>query len=100
MAPALATRLVAEARAAVNASSKAGADTFASAVAPAIREAQAAGAKSLREIAAVERSRRLGDGRRRWRIFSVVQDERNKRRRLKETGKSAGGQVTKPTKRA
>jgi DNA invertase Pin-like site-specific DNA recombinase len=43
---------LAEARAAVNARSQASADTFATTVTPAIREAQAAGAKSLREIAA------------------------------------------------
>jgi DNA invertase Pin-like site-specific DNA recombinase len=43
---------LAEARATANARHKAGADTFAAAVAPAIREAQAAGAKTLRAIAA------------------------------------------------
>ncbi len=40
-----------EARATVNASRTAGADTFAATVAPIIAEAQAAGAKSLRQIA-------------------------------------------------
>ncbi|MGA2795268.1 MAG: recombinase family protein [Roseiarcus sp.] len=43
---------LADARAIANANHKAGADTFADTVAPAVREAQAAGAKSLREIAA------------------------------------------------
>jgi hypothetical protein len=43
---------LAEARATVNAMRTAGADTFAAAVAPVIAEAQAAGAKSLRQIAA------------------------------------------------
>jgi hypothetical protein len=41
-----------EARAIANARNKAEADKFADAVAPVIREAQAAGAKSLRQIAA------------------------------------------------
>jgi hypothetical protein len=41
----------ADARAAAKARHKAGADAFAVTVAPAIREAQAAGAKTLREIA-------------------------------------------------
>src|SRR5260370_10054561 len=43
---------LAEARATVNATRTAGADTFAAPVAPAIREARAAGAQSLRQIAA------------------------------------------------
>jgi hypothetical protein len=43
---------LAEARAVANARHQAGADRFASTVAPVIREAQAAGAKSLRAIAA------------------------------------------------
>jgi hypothetical protein len=42
----------AEARATVNATRTAGADTFAATVAPIIAEARAAGAKSLRQIAA------------------------------------------------
>ena len=41
----------AEARAIANANHTAGAEAFAGSVAPAIREAQAAGAKSLRQIA-------------------------------------------------
>ena len=43
---------LAEARTTANASRRAGADAFAEAVAPAIRAARAAGARSLREIAA------------------------------------------------
>ncbi|MFZ0209561.1 MAG: resolvase, partial [Roseiarcus sp.] len=43
---------IAEARAVANANHTAGADAFADSVAPAIREAQAAGAKALRQIAA------------------------------------------------
>jgi DNA invertase Pin-like site-specific DNA recombinase len=43
---------LADARAIANAAHKAGADAHAEAVAPAIREGQAAGAKSLRQIAA------------------------------------------------
>src|ERR1700729_4489562 len=43
---------LADARAIANANHMAGADAFASSVAPAIREAQAAGAKTLRQIAA------------------------------------------------
>ena len=38
----------------------AGADAFASSVAPAIREAQAAGAKTLRQIAAALNGRGIG----------------------------------------
>ena len=63
-----------EARAAVNASRTAGADTFAATVAPVIAEAQAAGAKSLRRIAAALNGRGVATARggkwkpRRWRI--------------------------------
>ena len=46
-----------EARAVVHAASRAGADAHADAVRPAIHEAQAAGAKSLREIAAALNAR-------------------------------------------
>ena len=56
------TRL-AEARASVNAIRTAGADTFAAAVAPVIREAQAAGAKSLRQIAAALNARGIATAR-------------------------------------
>lgn len=48
---------LAEVHAVYNARRAAGADTFAAFVAPAIREAQAAGAKSLRQIAAVLNSK-------------------------------------------
>ena len=64
---------LAEARASVNAIRTAGADTFAATVAPVIAEAQAAGAKSLRQIAAPSTGaaspRRAGGSgkRRRWR---------------------------------
>ena len=49
-----------EARAIANAAHKAGADAHADAVTPAIREAQAAGAKSLRQIAAALNGRGIG----------------------------------------
>ena len=52
-----------EARAIANAAHKAGADTFADIVKPAIREAQAAGAKSLREIAAALNGRGIATAR-------------------------------------
>jgi hypothetical protein len=54
---------LAEARAIANAHHKAGADTFADTVAPAIREAQAAGAKSLRQIAAALNGRGIATAR-------------------------------------
>jgi DNA invertase Pin-like site-specific DNA recombinase len=54
---------LAEARATVNAIRTARADTFAAAVAPAIREAQAAGAKSLRQIAAALNARGIATAR-------------------------------------
>jgi DNA invertase Pin-like site-specific DNA recombinase len=54
---------LAEARAIANAHHKAGADTFAEVVAPALREAQAAGAKSLREIAAALNGRGIATAR-------------------------------------
>jgi DNA invertase Pin-like site-specific DNA recombinase len=64
---------LAEARAVVNARSKASADTFAIAVAPAIREAQAAGAKSLREIAAALNTRGIATARGgRWEAQTVA----------------------------
>ena len=43
-----------------NANHSAGADAFADSVAPAIREAQAAGAKTLRQIAAALNGRAIG----------------------------------------
>jgi hypothetical protein len=62
---------LAEARAIANANHTAGADAFADSVAPAIREAQAAGAKTLRQIAAALNGRGIGTAesgkRRRWR---------------------------------
>jgi DNA invertase Pin-like site-specific DNA recombinase len=54
---------LAEARATVNAIRTARADTFAAAIAPAIREAQAAGAKSLRQIAAALNARGIATAR-------------------------------------
>jgi DNA invertase Pin-like site-specific DNA recombinase len=54
---------LAEARATVNAIRTATADTFAAIVAPAIREAQAAGAKSLRQIAATLNARGIATAR-------------------------------------
>ena len=54
---------LAEARAIANANHTAGADTFADSIAPAIREAQAAGAKSLREIAAALNGRGIATAR-------------------------------------
>ena len=47
--------------------SQVGVDAFATAVAPTIRQTQAASAKSLREIVAT-----LNGSRRRWRIFFVA----------------------------
>jgi DNA invertase Pin-like site-specific DNA recombinase len=52
-----------EARALAHAASRAGADAHADAVRPAIREAQAAGAKSLREIAAALNARGIATAR-------------------------------------
>ena len=52
-----------EARAIANAAHKAAADTFADKIAPAIREAQVAGAKSLREIAAALNGRGIATAR-------------------------------------
>ena len=54
---------LAEARAIANAHHKAGADTFADTVAPTIHEVQAAGAKSLREIAAALNGRGIAAAR-------------------------------------
>jgi hypothetical protein len=54
---------LAEARATVNATRTAGADTFAATVAPVIAEAQAAGAKSLRQIAAALNGRGVATAR-------------------------------------
>jgi DNA invertase Pin-like site-specific DNA recombinase len=54
---------LAEARAIANAHHKAGADTFADTVAPTIHEVQAAGAKSLREIAAALNKRGIATAR-------------------------------------
>jgi len=53
----------AEARAIANANHTAGADAFADSVAPAIREAQAAGPKTLRQIAAALNGRGIGTAR-------------------------------------
>ena len=54
---------LAEARAIANANPTAGADAFADSVAPAIREARAAGAKTLREIAAALNGRGIATAR-------------------------------------
>ena len=54
---------LAEARAIANANHTAGADAFAGSVAPAIREAQAARAKTLRQIAAALNGRGIGTAR-------------------------------------
>ncbi len=54
---------LAEARAIANAAHKAGADAHADIVVPAIREAQAAGAKSLRQIAAALNARGIATAR-------------------------------------
>ena len=54
---------LAEARAIANANHTAGADAFADSVAAAIREAQAAGAKTLRQIAAALNGRGIGTAR-------------------------------------
>ncbi len=56
-------RLPALGRAIANPNHKAGADAFADTVAPAIREAQAAGAKSLRKIASALNGRGIATGR-------------------------------------
>src|SRR5271157_5195513 len=62
-----------EARAIANAAHKAGSDTFADRVAPAIREAQAAGAKSLRQIAAALNGRGIPTARGgRWEAQTVA----------------------------
>jgi DNA invertase Pin-like site-specific DNA recombinase len=64
---------LADARAIANANHKAGANTFAESVAPAIREAQAAGAKALREIAAALNGRGIGTARGgRWAAQTVA----------------------------
>ena len=64
---------LAEARAIANAHHKAGADTFAEVVAPALREAQAAGARSLREIAAALNGRGIATARgRKWQAQTVA----------------------------
>ena len=64
---------LADAREAINARSKAAADTFAAAAATAIREAQAAGAKSLREIAAALNARGVATARGgRWEAQTVA----------------------------
>jgi hypothetical protein len=52
-----------EARSIANTAHKAGADAHADTVAPAIREAQAAGAKSLRQIAAALNARGIATAR-------------------------------------
>jgi DNA invertase Pin-like site-specific DNA recombinase len=64
---------LADAREAINARSKATADTFAAAAVIAIREAQAAGAKSLREIAAALNTRGVATARGgRWEAQTVA----------------------------
>jgi DNA invertase Pin-like site-specific DNA recombinase len=64
---------LAEARAVANANHKAGADTFAAAILPAINEAQKAGAKTLREIAAALNARGIGTSRGgRWEAQTVA----------------------------
>ena len=64
---------LAEARASVNATRTAGADTFAATVAPVIAEAQAAGAKSLRQIAAALNGRGIATARGgRWEAQTVA----------------------------
>jgi DNA invertase Pin-like site-specific DNA recombinase len=64
---------LAEARAAVNARSRANADAFAQIVAPVIRETQVAGAKSLREIAAALNARGMATARGgRWEAQTVA----------------------------
>ncbi len=64
---------LAEARATVNATRTAGADTFAAAVAPVIAEARAAGAKSLRQIAAALNGRGVATARGgRWEAATVA----------------------------
>jgi hypothetical protein len=65
--------LLAEARASVNATRTAGADTFAATVAPVIAEAQASGAKSLRQIAAALNGRGVATARGgRWEAATVA----------------------------
>jgi DNA invertase Pin-like site-specific DNA recombinase len=62
-----------EARAVANARHKAGADTFADAIKPAIREAKASGATSLREIAAALNGRGVATARGgRWEAQTVA----------------------------
>ena len=64
---------LAEARAIANAAHKAGADAHTASVAPAIREAQAAGAKSLRQIAAALNARGIATARGgRWEAQTVA----------------------------
>jgi DNA invertase Pin-like site-specific DNA recombinase len=64
---------LAEARAGINAIRTAGADTFAATVAPVIAETQAAGAKSLRQIAAALNGRGIATARGgRWEAATVA----------------------------
>jgi DNA invertase Pin-like site-specific DNA recombinase len=64
---------LAEARAPINARSRADADAFATALAPVIREAQAAGADSLRQIAAALNARGIATARGgRWEAQTVA----------------------------
>lgn len=65
---------LAEARAIGQARVKVDADTFAARVVPAIREAQAAGAKTLREIAAALEARGIATarGRKKWERATVA----------------------------
>jgi hypothetical protein len=64
---------LAEARAIANANHTAVADAFADSVAPAIRKAQAAGATSLRDIAAALNGRGIATARsRKWEATSVA----------------------------
>jgi DNA invertase Pin-like site-specific DNA recombinase len=76
---------LADARAVANTRHKAGADAFAASVAPAIREAQAAGAKTLREIAAALNGRGVTTARGgQWEATTV-------RNALRRTGEAANG---------
>jgi hypothetical protein len=64
---------LAEAPAVANAHHKAVVDTFADTVAPAIREAEAAGARSLRQIAAALNGRGIATARGgRWEVQTVA----------------------------
>jgi hypothetical protein len=77
---------LAKARAIANANHSAGANTFADSVAPAVREAQAVGAKTLRQIAAALNGRGIGTARGgKWEATTVA----NVLRRI--SGERSGG---------